>query len=1562
MKTLIAFSLAISIVVMPSVCIAEEWWSEGKSITTGLVGMSTEALDGKIYMFGGMFPPVPYYITTVEAYDPEADSWSFMTSMPEDRMNVSLAAVGDSIYVFGGIGGGYVKSTVWKYTPSLEGTPENPWQEDLNPIGFDGISGTEISAGRGVAVSGGKVYIFGGYYATEVTPYVYANWHLYKTVWCYDPADDTWDRKPDLPVKGSFHAIPYGDKIYLIGDALEGQDPPGVFWEYDPSTYAVSMIELPPFAGGETARSASVGTIGDAIYVAGGYKDWTYTVLRASTWKYSFASPEQGWIQLADIFHPVVGAATTTSHGSLYLFGGYSNAGASQWTYHTQVLHVTTPPCIVLDDFEDGVIDTSLWIVGGGKGGFGGCGSGDGQWFNEEKDGYLQARATTPISDNTHGSQAWTRTVQNFNDEKNWLINFKWEADIQNPVPWHADYHLIEITDGRTDWFTCLYIHPTNPSKVLPGTQQLYLSNGVNIGPATWSIYIDYANRTATLYEGPDGSGTVHSVKTLDDALPWYLRFITTTATSAGYPEKDCRINLYDFTAVCEPLEESCWQEQQKLLASDGAGGDVFGYSVGISGNTAIVGAGVWGGDLSGSAYLFDVTTGSQLFKLIASDTAAGDQFGNVVDISGNTAIVGALHDDQTGSAYLFDVTTGTQLFKLTASDAASSDIFGCDVAISGNTAIVGAVGNDDAGSYSGSAYLFDVSNPVEICKLTASDAATGDGFGITVGISDNIAIVGAYSDDDAGTSSGSAYLFDITTGVQLAKLTASDAAAEDQFGYGVGISGNIAIVGAYYDDNEAGINSGSVYLFDVSNPSNPVEITKLTASDAAAGDMFGYRRVEISGNTVIVGAFGNDDAGDQSGSVYLFDVRDPSNPVEITKFTASDAAAGDGFGIAVGISGNTAIVGAYYDDDNGTNSGSAYIFENICNTKPTADAGDDQEVSTGPDGTVEVVLDCSGSEDPDGDELAYTWFMDGNEIATGVNPTIVLPCGTYIIELIVNDGELDSEPDYVEITVMDGTPPEISCPSNVTLECPADTNPSNTGSATATDECDDVPTVTYNDTISGTCPQVIERIWTATDASGNSSTCVQTITVKDTTPPIFTTIPENKTVECDGSGNTAELNAWLADVAASDTCGNATISNDFTNLSDDCGATGSATVTWTAVDECDNSASTSAIFTIVDTTPPEISCPPDVTLECPADTTPAETGQATATDVCSDVTITYSDVSVPGCGNTETITRTWTATDECGNSSNCTQTITVKDTTPPNVTCPPDVTLECPADTTPAETGQATATDVCSDVTITYSDISVAGCGNTQVITRTWMATDECGNSSSCVQTIEVEDTTPPEVTVVIPLADSALQDVVTLTAEASDTCGDVTEVYFYIREPDGASGVPIGQEDLAGILNTETGLWEYDFDTTQLLDGYYVILAKAIDACGNQAWSQIVVEFSIRNWAVIELLPASESNKAGRTMPVKFALRIAESVDPAMPFVYNEGLEIRIYDTEDPTTVLQTSVFGDGATSYRIDSVEELYITNFKTPKEPAEYVVEIWRPSRNFLVGSFTFETVK
>ena len=203
------------------------------------------------------------------------------------------------------------------------------------------------------------------------------------------------------------------------------------------------------------------------------------------------------------------------------------------------------------DDFEDGVIDTSLWVVGGSKGGYTGCNSGGGQWFNEEiiaADGYLRARATLPTSANSYGSQAWTRTVHDFNDGKDWIINFKWEPDIQTVGQWHNDFHFIEITDDTANCQNCICINP--PGDNPPGTVRLYYSNAQDFSPTNWSIIIDASASEATLYEGPDGTGTVHPTMTLDPNTEWYVRFMTAVGTSAGYPAKDCRINLYDFTAT----------------------------------------------------------------------------------------------------------------------------------------------------------------------------------------------------------------------------------------------------------------------------------------------------------------------------------------------------------------------------------------------------------------------------------------------------------------------------------------------------------------------------------------------------------------------------------------------------------------------------------------------------------------------------------------------------------------------------------------------------------------------------------------------------------------------------------------------------------------------------------------------------------------------------------------------------------------------------------------------------------------------------------------------------
>ncbi|MEZ4793503.1 MAG: hypothetical protein R2783_08610, partial [Gelidibacter sp.] len=257
---------------------------------------------------------------------------------------------------------------------------------------------------------------------------------------------------------------------------------------------------------------------------------------------------------------------------------------------------------------------------------------------------------------------------------------------------------------------------------------------------------------------------------------------------------------------------------------------------------------------------------------------------------------------------------------------------------------------------------------------------------------------------------------------------------------------------------------------------------------------------------------------------------------------------------------------------------------------------------------------------------------------------------------------------------------------------------------------------------------------WTFTDACGRTiNEFVQVITLVNTTAPSLT-VPADVTVECGEDTSPASTGT----ATGFDSCGNVTITY-LDDIVPGCGNTMTIKRDWFATDDCGNVLSDFQIITVIDTTPPSLTIPVDVTVECGNDTTSASTGVATGSDSCGNVTIAQSDTVVPNCGNTSTITRTWTATDECGNIASADQIITVLDTTPPSLIVPVDATVECGNDTTSASTGVATGNDSCGNVTITQTETSVPGCGNTSTITRTWTATDACGNSVSADQTITV-------------------------------------------------------------------------------------------------------------------------------------------------------------------------------------------------------------------------------
>jgi predicted amidohydrolase len=360
---------------------------------------------------------------------------------------------------------------------------------------------------------------------------------------------------------------------------------------------------------------------------------------------------------------------------------------------------------------------------------------------------------------------------------------------------------------------------------------------------------------------------------------------------------------------------------QVKIVASDAAAGDFFGASVAVGSGRIVVGSPEDddNGTSSGSAYIFNLS-GTLLAKIKASDAAAGDFFGDSsIAVGCGRIVVGSSGDDDngnsSGSAYIFDL-NGAQLAKIKPSDGAGSDTFGVGVAVGSGRIVVGSYLDDDNGTNSGSAYIFDL-NGTQLAKIKPSDGATFDYFGESVAVGCGRIVVGSASDDDNGTDSGSAYIFDLN-GTQLAKIKASDAAAGVQFGNSVAVGSGRIIVGSFVDDDN-GSNSGSAYIFDL----NGTQLAKIKPSDGAADDRFGVS-VSVGSGRIVVGSQLDDDNGSSSGSAYIFDL----NGTQLAKIVASDGADSDQFGYSVSVGSGRIVVGSWRDDDNGSNSGSAYIYK----------------------------------------------------------------------------------------------------------------------------------------------------------------------------------------------------------------------------------------------------------------------------------------------------------------------------------------------------------------------------------------------------------------------------------------------------------------------------------------------------------------------------------------------------------------------------------------------------------------------------------------------------------
>ncbi len=423
-----------------------------------------------------------------------------------------------------------------------------------------------------------------------------------------------------------------------------------------------------------------------------------------------------------------------------------------------------------------------------------------------------------------------------------------------------------------------------------------------------------------------------------------------------------------------------CQTHQQ--VASGGGFFDYFGFAADVSGDVAIVGApfNSDNGFFAGAAYVYRFDAGSDTWveeeQLLASDGQDEDFFGIDVAISGDVAIVGAVGDDEAtfdaGAAYVFrvdpDTTSWVQEDKLLAADAGFDDRFGQAVGVSGGTAAVGAWFDDDQGNESGSVYVFrydgGTSSWPQEQKLTASDGAASDHLGECVDLDGNALIAGAPSTIAAG-GAGAAYVYrhNGAAWVEEQKLVDSDGILGDAFGESVAISGNVAVAGAIGDGDTA-IGAGSAFVFR-RNAGIWQEEAKLLASNGQADDRFGAA-VAAEGDVVVVGADGSDILGAESGTGYVFR-HNGSAWIEQGQLLALDGSDSDAYGIAVGLGGGNAIVGANLAADNGA----AYTYRGItgvdCNANGEADACEILDGSAPDDNGNGIPDECDTPGDIDG-------------------------------------------------------------------------------------------------------------------------------------------------------------------------------------------------------------------------------------------------------------------------------------------------------------------------------------------------------------------------------------------------------------------------------------------------------------------------------------------------------------------------------------------------------------------------------------------------------------------
>jgi len=401
-------------------------------------------------------------------------------------------------------------------------------------------------------------------------------------------------------------------------------------------------------------------------------------------------------------------------------------------------------------------------------------------------------------------------------------------------------------------------------------------------------------------------------------------------------------------------------QTQTKLAALQGAAEDHFGRSVAVGAQYWLCGApgASFPGLVDGSVVVFNAQSG--LEERVLTTTTSWTAFGNAVAVEGNLGLIGAPLSDQgapnSGVALVYDLPTGTQIFRFTPSDAAANDALGQSVALDGGRALVGASGS---GPLTGKAYLFDPLTGVELAQFSPVDLALGDLFGVSVDLDGDLALIGA----SRHGGSGAAYLIDVTTGQTVHKWTPTSGFANAGFGEKVALDGDVAVVGARWENA-----SGRAHVYSVSTGQElgvlqpPIEL--------GSSPWFGAS-VDVDGTRVCVGAsLASTAYGATSGAVLTYDVANLASPATLIPAANSFA---DQFGWGLSLHGDTLLVGAPGDDPFGTESGSATRFDFSSNTNSGVGACFPNGLACGCDSVQGPAQGCGNSTRETGAALTAT-------------------------------------------------------------------------------------------------------------------------------------------------------------------------------------------------------------------------------------------------------------------------------------------------------------------------------------------------------------------------------------------------------------------------------------------------------------------------------------------------------------------------------------------------------------------------------------------------------------